>query len=151
MLSVAGCYYETADRSASERSGGATTVATSKPVDRDALHQRMMDVAIPVSDDYYMIPSGLDEDGCETFRPYSVNNPVKAAIHYRQADGGFGIVKDPAYCKVVEMVEADSDAEGCMRYRAELSGGAVSDGTEVPYYKTSDGNYSVRKPKLGCS
>lgn len=106
---------------------------------------------IPVSDDLFMIPSGLDEDSCEMFRPFSANNPVKAAIHYRQADGSFGIARDPAVCQV-EMASVGPDEGGCEHYRAvPVNADLPPLASEIVYYKSGDGRYSARKPTDDCS
>ena len=107
--------------------------------------------SIPVGEDLVMIPSGIDEDGCEMFRPRSANSPVKTAIHYRQADGGFGIARDPALC-AVEMTAIGVDDEGCERYRAvPLNPELPPLAQEIVYYKTAEGRYLARKPRDACA
>ena len=54
--------------------------------------------AIQVGDDYYMVPAGTDAEGCQRFRPWSGNKPVKTAIYYRKADGSFTIGKQDSGC-----------------------------------------------------
>lgn len=108
-------------------------------------------MSIRVGDDLFMIPSGPDDDGCEIFKPYSVHNPVKAAIHYRQADGSFGIARDPKVCRT-EMKSIGPDEEGCERYRAvPINADLPPLAHQIVYYQASDGGYSARKPKDSCS
>ena len=54
--------------------------------------------AIQVGDDYYMVPSGTDANGCARFRPWSGSNSVTAAIYYLSADGSFTLSKERAGC-----------------------------------------------------
>ena len=129
--------------------GGATGVNEARTLDRDAIRSRLSAIAIRVGEDLYMIPSGLDDDGCEMFKPYSSRNPVKTAIHYRQADGGFGVAKEPAMCKV-EMIAVDTDRSGCVRYRAQPVNGVVAVDEQVIYEKKTDGSYAVAKSDGAC-
>lgn len=114
-----------------------------------AMEEKLREVAIPVGGDLFMIPAGLDEDGCEMFRPYATDNPVKTAIHYRQADGSFDIARDPAVCRV-EMTPIGPDQDGCERYRAVPVNADLPVENEVVYYKTADGAYAARKPEDSC-
>ena len=118
-------------------------------VERGDLLGSILDNAIQVGDDLYMLPKGIDEDGCEMFGPYSESNPTVTALQYRQADGGFDIAKDPAVCRV-EMVSLGSDEDGCERYRAQPVNDAL-EATEVIYYQDADGRYVPHKPKADCS
>lgn|GEM_PF-2130641 len=107
--------------------------------------------SIRIGDDLFMIPSGVDDQGCEMFKPRSANNLVKTALHFRQADGGFGIARDPAICRV-EMTSIGPDEEGCERYHAvPLNPDLPSLANEIVYYRTTDGRYSARKPRDGCA
>ncbi|MGI9505494.1 MAG: hypothetical protein ACR2RE_20855 [Geminicoccaceae bacterium] len=107
--------------------------------------------SIRVGDDLVMIPAGVDEDGCEMFKPRSANRVVKTAIHYRQADGSFGIARDPAICRV-DMTSIGSDEEGCERYHAiPRNAGLPPLAEEIVYYKAADGRYLARKPRDGCA
>ncbi|MDH3663123.1 MAG: hypothetical protein OEU92_24390 [Alphaproteobacteria bacterium] len=117
--------------------------------DSTTMEEKVRDVAIPVGDDLFMIPAGVDEDGCEMFRPHAADNPVKAAIHYRQADGSFGIARDPAVCKV-EMTPIGPDEDGCERYRAVPVNADLPVEHEVVYYMTVEGAYAARKPSDRC-
>ena len=54
--------------------------------------------AIQVGDDYYMVPSGTDADGCPQFSPWSSGNLVQTALFYRKADGSFTVVKEQSAC-----------------------------------------------------
>ena len=147
-LSLVGCQEVIGERNAD----GATSVEDKiRNLNSGALEERVRDVAIPVSDDLLMIPTGLDDDGCETFKPHSVSgNPVKTAIYYRQADGGFGIARDPAVCKV-EMISMGPDDDGCERYRAVSTHADLILENEVIYYRSNDGGYSALRPKDSCS
>lgn len=107
--------------------------------------------SIRVGEDLVMIPSGIDDDGCEMFKPSSVNNVVKTAIHYRQADGGFGIARDPAICRV-DMTSIGADEEGCERHRAVPRNADLPPlDEEITYFKAKDGRYLARKPRDGCA
>ncbi len=147
-LSLAGCQDVIGDRNAE---GAASVEDKIRNLNKGAIEERIKEVAIPVSDDLLMIPSGLDDDGCETFKPHSVSgNPVKTAIYYRQADGGFGIARDPAVCKV-EMTSMGPDEDGCERYRAVPASSDLPVTYEVVYYGAADGGYSAVKPRENCS
>ena len=116
-------------------------------IDRGAIADQVKKLGIPVGADLYMIPAGIDDEGCETFNPFSEKNLVKTAIHYRQADGSFGIARDPAICKV-DMVAMESEEDGPDRYRAvPVNADLPPLDVEIVYYKTSDGSYSANKPK----
>ena len=147
-LSLAGCQELIGDRNGE---GAASVEDKIRNVNKGAIEERIREVAIPVSDDLLMIPTGLDDDGCETFKPHSVGgNPVKTAIYYRQADGGFGIARDPAACKV-EMTSMGPDQDGCERYRAVPISTDLPVEDEVIYYRTADGSYSASRPEDSCS
>ncbi|MGI9449797.1 MAG: hypothetical protein ACR2QH_04005 [Geminicoccaceae bacterium] len=117
--------------------------------ERGDLLGNILDNAIQVGDDLYMLPKGIDDDGCEMFGPYSENNPTVTALQYRQADGSFDIAKDPAVCGV-EMVLLGKDTEGCEMYRAQPVNG-VLEPTEVLYYQDAHGRYVPHKPEASCS
>ena len=147
-LSLAGCQELIGDRNAE---GAASVQDKIRNLNSGAIEERIKEVAIPVSEDLLMIPTGLDDQGCETFKPHSVGgNPVKTAIYYRQADGGFGIARDPAVCKV-EMISMGPDDDGCERYRAVPIRADLILEIEVIYYRSADGGYSALKPKDSCS
>lgn len=128
-------------------SGGTWSSAVNKAEPED----KRRVASIRVGEDLVMIPSGIDDDGCEMFKPSSVNNVVKTAIHYRQADGGFGIARDPAICRV-DMTSIGPDEEGCERYRAvPRNADLPSLDEEIVYFKAEDGRYLARKPRDGCA
>ncbi|MEM7041226.1 MAG: hypothetical protein AAF543_00300 [Pseudomonadota bacterium] len=141
-LALAGCQ----DLVGNTNDDGAQVLES---LDSGGLSDRLRKVAIQVGDDFFMIPTGLDEDGCETFKPHSANNPVKAAIYYRQADGTFGIARDPDICKV-EMTSIGPDADGCERFRAVPVNADLPVEQEVIYYQAGDGGFSPRKPRASC-
>lgn len=145
LLGLTGCFESVkSDQTAAE----SKTIKERLSVDREALMTKRVATAIQVGDDLYMVPSGVDEQGCEMFNPFSNNSPSVKAIHYRQADGSFNIVRDPAVCKV-EMVAIGLDEDGCERYQAQPVNPDLSP-TEVIYYRDADGRYMVYKPKPGC-
>lgn len=144
-LTLIGCQELAADRSVEET---ATVGKLSSP-DPEAMAAMLEEIGIPVAGDLFMIPAGLDEEGCETFNPHSAGNPVKAALHYRQADGTFGIARDPAVC-AVEMTAIGPDEDGCERYRAVPVNSDLPVQHEVVYYRTAEGTYSARKPEGSC-
>ena len=111
--------------------------------------EKILDRAIQVSDNLYMIPKGVDEDGCEMFGPYSTSGSTATAIHYRQADGSFDIAKDPAVCKV-DMVAIGTDPEGCEMYHARPINADLG-ATDVTYYRDADGHYVVHKTGSDCN
>ena len=55
--------------------------------------------AIVVGDDLYMVPVGSDDNGCQMYRTFSLNNAVVAAMFFRTADGKFVIDKNKSNCK----------------------------------------------------
>ena len=144
-LALAGCQ----DFVGEHHDDGAAGVEKLESLDSGGLSARLREIAIQVGDDLYMIPTGLDEDACETFKPHSASNPVKAAIHYRQADGTFGIARDPGICKV-EMTPIGPDQDGCERFRAVPVNADLTVGHEVVYYQEADGSFSPRKPETSC-
>lgn len=147
-LSLIGCQDVIGDHNAE---GAASVEDKIRNLNRGVIGERIKEVAIPVSDDLLMMPTGLDDDGCETFRPHSVSdNPVKTAIYYRQAEGGFGIAYDPAVCKV-EMTSMGPDDDGCERYRAVPVRADLILENEVVYYRSADGGYSALRPRDSCS
>ncbi|MGI9488760.1 MAG: hypothetical protein ACR2RF_23325 [Geminicoccaceae bacterium] len=147
-LSLAGCQELIGDRNTE---GAANVEDKIRNLNSGAIEERIREVAIPVSDDLLMIPTGLDDDGCETFKPHSVSgNPVRTAIYYRQSDGGFGITRDPAVCKV-EMISMGPDDDGCERYRAVPTRVDLVLENEVTYYRSADGGYSAMRPRDSCS
>lgn len=147
-LGLVGCHDLIGDRNAEGAAGVEDKV---KKLNSGALSGKIPDVAIPVSDDLFMIPAGLDEDGCETFKPHSAGgNPVKTALYFRQADGGFGIARDAAVCKV-ELTSMGPDEDGCERYRAMPVNADLPMENEVIYYRKPDDSYSAWKPKESCS
>jgi len=95
-----------------------------------------------------MIPKGIDEDGCEMFGAYSTSGPTITALQYRQADGGFDIVKDPAVCRV-DMVAIGTDPSGCEMYRAKPINADLST-TDVTYFRDADGRYVVHQTGRSC-
>lgn len=118
---------------------------------RSAIADRFKDVGVQVGTDLYMVPTGIDDEGCEAFNPYSDKNPVNTALHFRQADGSFGIARDPSVCRV-EMVAMEPDDDGCERYRAvPVSDDLPALTTEIVYYKAADGSYSPHKPRNVCA
>lgn len=146
-LALVGCQDVLSDRNAE---GEASVEEKIRKLDSGGIEKKLPEMAIQVSDDLFMIPAGLDEDGCETFNPFSTSdNPVKTAIHFRQADGGFGIAHDPAVCKV-EMTSMGPDEDGCERYRAVPVNADLPIDNEVIYYKTADGSYSASRPEDSC-
>ncbi|MEM8948551.1 MAG: hypothetical protein AAGA21_13770 [Pseudomonadota bacterium] len=148
-LTLVGCQEMSEWRSAE---GGGTVSAEDKIQSLDGGRDGTVpEMAIQVSDDLFMIPTGVDEDGCETFTPFSTSdNPVKTAVHFRQADGGFGIARDPDVCRV-EMLAMEPDDDGCERYRAQPVNADLPVENEVIYYRTADDSYKAWKPKSSCS
>lgn len=147
-LTLAGCQDVIGGHNAE---GAASVEDKIKNLSRGGIGGKVPEVAIQVSDDLFMIPTGLDEDGCEMFKPHSTSdNPVKTAIYYRQADGGFGIARDLAVCKV-DMVPMEPDDDGCERYRALPVNASVAIENEVYYYKAADDSYTASKPVNRCS
>lgn len=47
------------------------------------------DDAILVGDDFYMVPAGVDPDGCPRFRAFAQRQSVPAVMFYRRRDGSF--------------------------------------------------------------
>lgn len=104
--------------------------------------------AIKVSERLYMVPIGIDVDGCEQFSAYPADGGMtKQAIHYRRPDGSFSLDKDSATCRV-EVVALGPDAAGCAQFRAEPAAGLAPTG--VTYYQAKAGGYVARKPEAGC-
>jgi hypothetical protein len=54
--------------------------------------------AIPVGQELYQVPIGVDDEGCPMFRLYSPTKLVAQAIYYRDASGGFTTDKQAAVC-----------------------------------------------------
>ncbi|MGH1483041.1 MAG: hypothetical protein ACRBM6_30765 [Geminicoccales bacterium] len=108
----------------------------------------ILDKAIQVGEGKYMLPKGIDEDGCEMFGAYSTSGPSVTAIQYRQADGGFDIAKDPAVCRV-DMVAIGTDPSGCEMYRAKPINADLST-TDVTYFRDADGRYVVHQTGRSC-
>ena len=54
--------------------------------------------AIPVSQDLYQVPIGVDNEGCPMFRMHSPTKLVAQAIYYPDASGGFTMEKRAAAC-----------------------------------------------------
>ena len=77
---------------------GACAVAYEQSGEESGTTQEVPAGAIPVGEDYYMVPAGADAEGCERFRPWSGSKPVKTAIYYRVADGTFSPDKQKAAC-----------------------------------------------------
>lgn len=146
MMGLMGC------EGAAIGQNGSTEAAVNKPVDIDPtdIANLYKKSGIEVGDGLYMIPTGIDSKGCEGFNPYSENGAVRTAIHYRQADGGFDIVRDAAVCQV-EMVEMEPDEQGCQRYRAVPVNKDLPIQQEVVYYKADDGTFTPSRSKAGCS
>ena len=94
---------------------------------------------VSVGNGVFMIPMGLDDVQCERFNPFSAKRPTKRAIHYRQADGRFDILRDPAVCKV-NMVALGRDANGCETFRA-LPVNKNLPAIDIVYYLHADGRY----------
>lgn len=113
------------------------------------LTEDLLEKAIKVGDDLYMLPKGIDDEGCEMFGPFSENNATVTALQYRQADGSFNIAKDPAVCGV-EMVALGTDPEGCEMYRAQPVTSQLAP-TEIVYYRDAEGRYVPHKQTTNCS
>lgn len=126
-----------------------STVTDISKMDRNELMEKVLERAIQVGDDLYMIPKGIDEDGCEMFGPYSKANPTATAIYYRQADGSFNATKDLAVCRV-DMVALGSDPDGCEMFRARPQNGDL-EAVDVTYYRGEDDRYVAHKPPSDCS
>lgn len=150
FLCLVGCtdIANSQDQSSTDAKEGSA-VTDIKKLDRSVLLERSLDNAIQVGDDLYMLPKGIDDDGCEMFGPHSTKNATLTALHYRQADGSFNIARDPAICGV-EMVAIGPDDDGCERYQAQPVNPALSP-TEVVYYQAADGRYVVYKSQSACS
>ena len=54
--------------------------------------------AVRVGDDYFMVPVGVDEQGCRQFTPWSSSRPVPTAIYYRKADGEYTLYRSDTNC-----------------------------------------------------
>jgi hypothetical protein len=54
--------------------------------------------AIPVDQDLYQVPIGMDDEGCPMFRMYSPTRLVPQAVYYRDASGGFTTNRQAAAC-----------------------------------------------------
>ena len=54
--------------------------------------------AIQIGDDQYMVPLGIDGDGCAQYRMYSQRSAVADVIFYRDAKGGFTMNRAEADC-----------------------------------------------------
>ena len=54
--------------------------------------------AIHVRDDYYMVPAGTDDGGCQQYKPWSASGPVTAAIYYRHEEGTFTLARPEDGC-----------------------------------------------------
>lgn len=104
--------------------------------------------AIQLGDNFYMLPKGIDEDGCEIFGPYSKGGMTVTALYHRQADGGFDIAKDPAICRV-EMISIGAEVAGCEMYRAEPVNRDL-DALDITYMRSADGRYVVYRAKADC-
>ena len=87
VLALSACASDdmTTEATAGEPSGAAETRAP--PAD-----------AVRVKEDYYMVPIGVDDDGCEQYSPWSANNPVTTALYFRKADGSFTLSRAEAGC-----------------------------------------------------
>lgn len=130
---------------------GSAPVGEVKGYDGSAIADRFKAIGVQVGADLYMVPTGIDDEGCEVFNPYSDKNPVNTALHFRQADGSFGIARDPAVCRV-DMVAMAPDDDGCARYRAvPINGDLPPLTTEIIYHMSTDGSYSPQKPRNGCA
>ncbi len=127
---------------------GGSSVSVTGEFDRGDFLESTLDRAIQVGEGKYMIPKGIDEDGCEMFGPYSTSGSTVTAIHYRQADGSFNVAKDLAVCKV-DMVAIGTDPAGCDMYRAKPINADLA-ATDVTYYRDADGRYVVHKAGAGC-
>ncbi len=132
---------------ASSTEGSGVSIADK--INRSRVSVDLLKNAIQVGDDLYMRPQGIDDDGCEMFGAYSKNSPTVTALQYRQPDGTFSIVKDPAVCGV-EMVSLGNDEEGCEMYQAKPVTDALEP-TPVVYYKDADDRFVPTKPRSSCS
>lgn len=56
------------------------------------------DGAVPVGDDLYMVPAGVDRDGCAQFTAWSAAKAVLQVIYYRDRNGGFTTDRSKADC-----------------------------------------------------
>ena len=54
--------------------------------------------AIPIGDELYMVPAGVDGTGCPWFRAFSPTKMVVQAMFYRAADGSFTMERVEAVC-----------------------------------------------------
>ena len=54
--------------------------------------------AIPIGDELYQVPLGLDDDGCPRYRLYSPTRLVAQVIYYRDPAGGFTTDRKRADC-----------------------------------------------------
>ena len=54
--------------------------------------------AIPIGDQLYMVPAGVDRTGCPWFRAFSPTKMVVQAMFYRAAEGGFTMDRVEAVC-----------------------------------------------------
>ncbi len=54
--------------------------------------------AIPIGEDVYMVPAGVDGTGCPWFRAFSPTKMVVQAMFYRAADGSFTMARVEAVC-----------------------------------------------------
>jgi hypothetical protein len=63
------------------------------------LAQDIPEGAIKVRGNYYMLPAGVDDDGCRMFTPYAPGMMTDQAIRFRRADGSFTMSREEAACK----------------------------------------------------
>jgi len=55
--------------------------------------------AVQIEDEVYMVPAGIDSQGCETFTMWSPTKAVIMVIHYRDGKGGFTPDRSQAACR----------------------------------------------------
>jgi hypothetical protein len=104
--------------------------------------------AIAAGERLYMVPVGVDTDGCEQFTPFSSGGMTNQAIHYRLPDGSFVLAKDPAACRV-EMVPLPPSVDGCARFQARPAAGLTP--TAVAYRPALAGGYVVIREEAACA
>ncbi len=75
-----------------------TGCPTAGPERPEAVGDAVPEGAIPVTPDLYMLPMGVDDDGCPIFQPWSPTLMVVQALHWRTADGAFTLDRESAAC-----------------------------------------------------
>ena len=54
--------------------------------------------AIPIGEELYMVPAGIDREGCAQFTAWSATKAVLQVIYYRDRNGAFTTDRTKANC-----------------------------------------------------